>query len=128
MEICYLKIYKTYKASQVNEAGRRKLCTAGQYDTDAGFCLCILCLCVGVLIKTELLMTAVSRERLNSDTDSPLSGAFSVLCGVKLKQKKQFDYIQTIHKLSIKISCSSEGTFKTTGRGMMQNQLPPRVL
>lgn len=43
--------------------------------------------------------------------DSPLCGPFSVLCRIKLKQKEQFDYIRIIHKLSIKISCSSEGTF-----------------
>lgn len=43
---------KTRKAGQVNEAGKRRSCLGGQYDTDAGFC-CILC--VRVLIKSEIL-------------------------------------------------------------------------
>lgn len=63
-----------------------------------------------VLIKTEMLMSAVSRERSNSDTD-PLSGAFIVLCRIKLNRREHCDYIRNIHKTSIKISRSSEGTF-----------------
>lgn len=70
---------------------------------DAGFCVC-----VWVLIKIEIMMTALFRERSNGVTDSPQSDAFRVLCWIKLSWKKK--HLIT-SKLSIKISCSSEDTF-----------------
>lgn len=82
-------IYETSKANQV----KGKVMYSCTIRYGCWFLFVYLCFCVRVLIKI-LMMTAVSWERRNSDTEAEHL-VFFVKC---------FDYMRIIHKHSIKIS------------------------